>query len=492
MVPIQKPKRPIFIRGNLVFQIGNTSVDWNTPTNWENHMVPVSSTNVSILPTALYWPTKTGSLTIGTDCNSLNMASAYTELTVTGDLIISSGKSFYIDPSGIPNIYVGGNWTDNGTFTPGQSTVEFNSSFDKNANANSSNNSNISTLFAATTQATSNYFDISASGGLDVLIESFDINCNTTGSVSIEVWYRTDSYVGHQNNTAGWIQLGTTQSVSGSGINLPTHVNPGASITIPSGANYGFFISCYSGTTPYILYTTGAFSYNDSYVSIVGGDGSGTTQPGNGNLYTPRTFNGTIYYSYTIPGLMSFWNLSANKQNAVLALNSNSIINNDFTIKPGAQFTNSSGNIFNVTGNTTFEADATGMASFIDNGTTNFSNPPNVQQYLTNNKWHYTSIPVTGAQSGVYTGIYLRTFNEPSDSWNSYITGTAVPLDNTMMGYAAWADGSPATIVFNGPLKTGPYNIAVTNQSSGSDAGWNLVGNPYPSSLDWDASLGWD
>jgi len=46
--------------------------------------------------------------------------------------------------------------------------------------------------------------------------------------------------------------------------------------------------------------------------------------------------------------------------------------------------------------------------------------------------------------------------------------------------------------MFNGPLNNGPYSIPVTNQAAGSTNGWNLVGNPYPSSLDWDASPGWD
>jgi PKD repeat protein len=104
---------------------GSTSTDWNTNTNWENHEVPTSTVDVSINPSALNWPVKTGNLTIGTDCNSINISSGITQLTVTGDLTIQNGKTFAVDPSGTALIKVGGNWTATGTFTPGASTVEF-------------------------------------------------------------------------------------------------------------------------------------------------------------------------------------------------------------------------------------------------------------------------------------------------------------------------------------------------------------------------------
>ena len=61
-----------------------------------------------------------------------------------------------------------------------------------------------------------------------------------------------------------------------------------------------------------------------------------------------------------------------------------------------------------------------------------------------------------------------------------------------MLGYAAWSPTNPALVTFNGPINYGPYSISVTNQSTGSNSGWNLLGNPYPSSLDWDAAPGWN
>lgn len=46
----------------------------------------------------------------------------------------------------------------------------------------------------------------------------------------------------------------------------------------------------------------------------------------------------------------------------------------------------------------------------------------------------------------------------------------------------------PFTIDINGSPNTGDINLPVTYTNTGlpSDDGWNMVGNPYPSSLDWD------
>ncbi len=102
---------------------GNTNTDWNTPTNWHNHRIPQSATDVSITTGSSNKLIKTGNLSIGTDCNSINMGTGFTELVITGDLTIMPGKDFYVDPSGNPNINVGGSWVESGVFTPGLSTV---------------------------------------------------------------------------------------------------------------------------------------------------------------------------------------------------------------------------------------------------------------------------------------------------------------------------------------------------------------------------------
>lgn len=50
----------------------------------------------------------------------------------------------------------------------------------------------------------------------------------------------------------------------------------------------------------------------------------------------------------------------------------------------------------------------------------------------------------------------------------------------------------PVTLDLNGAPNTGNQSLPVTYTNTGNaDDGWNLVSNPYPSSVDWDAVSGW-
>lgn len=50
----------------------------------------------------------------------------------------------------------------------------------------------------------------------------------------------------------------------------------------------------------------------------------------------------------------------------------------------------------------------------------------------------------------------------------------------------------PVTLDLTGPINKGNISLPVTyNSSSHADDGYNLVSNPYPSSIDWDAASGW-
>jgi hypothetical protein len=64
-----------------------------------------------------------------------------------------------------------------------------------------------------------------------------------------------------------------------------------------------------------------------------------------------------------------------------------------------------------------------------------------------------------------------------------------------MQGYALWNDNT-ATASYAGTLNTGsPVPIGndnnLTRTIAGDNGGNNLVGNPFPSSINWDASSGW-
>ncbi|MCD4735051.1 MAG: T9SS type A sorting domain-containing protein, partial [Bacteroidales bacterium] len=73
----------------------------------------------------------------------------------------------------------------------------------------------------------------------------------------------------------------------------------------------------------------------------------------------------------------------------------------------------------------------------------------------------------------------------------SWITSTTTPL-NVTQGYAAWASSGltgNATVEFKGTLNTGNQTASISyNNGANKGDGWNLVGNPFPSAIEWNSS----
>jgi hypothetical protein len=122
--------------------------------------------------------------------------------------------------------------------------------------------------------------------------------------------------------------------------------------------------------------------------------------------------------------------------------------------------------------------------------------------------WHYISSPLSGrtvadwnttvpikfgANTNLYTYDETNTNTNKAIGWTA-VTTTATPL-TSMKGYSLYF---PRFIYKTDFSMTGTYthsqtySISVTNTSSGTAAsdGWNLVGNPYPSEINWNAA-GW-
>jgi PKD repeat protein len=239
---------------------GNASTAWNTTGNWDNAMVPDASTSITINDGVPNWPTYTGDFTVGTQSGNLSLTGS-SVFNITGDLDVPSGSSITCTSS--PTIKIGGDYSNTGTLTPASGVVELNGGADASLNGNISGSSSLSTVYTGLAVWTANYFDITSAAGKEITVSSFDIHCNTTGSVTVEVWYATSTYVGQESTPGSWTQLGTTQTVTGLGYGNPVTINPGATIAIPAGTTYGFFLSCYSGGTAYLIFTGSSNSYNN-------------------------------------------------------------------------------------------------------------------------------------------------------------------------------------------------------------------------------------
>lgn len=140
----------------------------------------------------------------------------------------------------------------------------------------------------------------------------------------------------------------------------------------------------------------------------------------------------------------------------------------------------------------TLQSNASGSASLIQG---NNAVDATRQRYLTGNTsltamtYHLVSVPLTPATTSLtelFTGAYLYDFNVEANAWNGLGTSTTTPLDETR-GYMVYVPEDSHTYTFTGPMNGGAFTALTTHGGEG----FNLVPNPYPSAIDWDATSGW-
>ncbi|MCX6303791.1 MAG: choice-of-anchor D domain-containing protein [Bacteroidetes bacterium] len=156
------------------------------------------------------------------------------------------------------------------------------------------------------------------------------------------------------------------------------------------------------------------------------------------------------------------------------------------------------------------QSDATGTGSLI-NGTAGV--PATVNRYITGTaaSWHQLSSPVAAqaisggfTPSGTYpdgSGYDFYAWYEQSGAWVNFKNTTVAPTWNTANGSTSFTVGkgylveyqaANPTLQFLGNLNTGAVSYGLLKSAAGTYAGYNFVGNPYASAMDWKAAGGWD
>ncbi len=141
-------------------------------------------------------------------------------------------------------------------------------------------------------------------------------------------------------------------------------------------------------------------------------------------------------------------------------------------------------------------SDATGDASLMGQSNLTVNGTTTVQRYFTDDNWHGLSAPVSGAiANDLYLGgspeVWAKYYDEAANEY-VYVTDLNTPLGD-MKGWMVWVGAStPQTFEIHGNLRSGLVGpVALTNSGPGQGDGYNLVGNPFPSTIDWDAASGW-
>jgi hypothetical protein len=163
---------------------------------------------------------------------------------------------------------------------------------------------------------------------------------------------------------------------------------------------------------------------------------------------------------------------------------------NSITVAPGAKLTLNSGQTLAVAGGISLQNTADATASFVDSRTdiAPTAIAGTVQQAIieTNRNW-YVAVPVSGQTNTSITlsGASIVKRNEASSSWTT-VTGSLT----AGVGYIAIASATSGTSSWSlsGNLNSGKVDVLLTRSGS-SSAGFNLVGNPYPSYLNWEQVL---
>jgi hypothetical protein len=148
------------------------------------------------------------------------------------------------------------------------------------------------------------------------------------------------------------------------------------------------------------------------------------------------------------------------------------------------------GNLVN-NGTIIIKSDLGGDASLILSGSLSGVGTFNVERYLSANQWHLVSSPITAGTAEFFEGIWLRPYLEATNTFGDYITPTETPLP-IGQGFSVWTNSAEAR-TFTGTINygnQGPFPASLTG-SAGINTGWNLMGNPYTSSIDWNAASGW-
>lgn len=223
---------------------------------------------------------------------------------------------------------------------------------------------------------------------------------------------------------------------------------------------------------------------------------NGTFTAGSGTV----TFSGTGTSSYDIAGSSTtFYNLKIDST-TITRINT-TVAATNLTIQPSAKLTLVTGKSLTASTSFTIKSNANGTGSFVDEGGTVSLASPTVEQYLSYGsatgptyRYWYLSTPVAAGNSsailkGNVSGSYkFWTFSEANQP-NPYTAATSGSLGSFAtvgQGYVAMVI-SDRTVTFSGTLNTGNQSVTLTNNGNAQYGGFNLIGNPFPSYLNWES-----
>ena len=321
------------------------------------------------------------------------------------------------------------------------------------------------------------------------------------------------------NNTGGIVTFTSACTVtrdfsltSGSVANLSTFTHPTGSLTL-GGAG--------QPTGTYGHTGSGATYINDTYFDAATGIVNNASPAGTWLGITSTDWFTTSNWSGGTPGSGTDVIISSSATYQPVISGSVTALSNSAVINYGASLTiapNGSATIPSLTNNGTLSINSasSGIGSLMTD-TYSGTGTSNIQLYLTGGggdnawKWHYISSPVQNTPITVFNGNTqnLAQYDESlvtgsvhqgwvaatdgywySDETEPYTYYPAKVFSTLELGKGyAYYFGSEQTYTISGPINTGAVNVPLaynTGNSGVSDIiGFNLIGNPFTSTLNW-------
>jgi len=408
-----------FSAANLVWT-GATNTNWNTSSNWAAGYLPNATDNVTI--------TKTGS-------NNLVLETSPTvnNITISANNTVSLGSN---------TLTVKGTWLNNGTLTPGTSTVSFaGTTGTQTINNGASSFNNVTHTGASTLQAITNALTIG--GTFTNSAGTFDANSlgnAFTGAITISGG-TFDASSASQTFTSG-------VTLSGAGIYTAGSNNQSfnGGLTISGGTFTG---STGAITTTDLTMTSGTLTAPSGTFNVSGNWATtgGTFTPGlNTITFTKSSGTQTVNNSQT-----GFYNLVHSGAGTLQLVTNHMTVTNDITnsngtldlngrnLTIGGNYSNSvSTGLIPGAGSVIFNKAASGTQTLYAEGA-DFSN---IQHTGTGTLQLLSSMSITGNLTNSAGTLDVNGFNIVcGGNW----TNTAIFLPGTGTTYVALSGTSPAT-----------------------------------------------
>ena len=182
-------------------------------------------------------------------------------------------------------------------------------------------------------------------------------------------------------------------------------------------------------------------------------------------------------------------------------------VSGQFVIKPGSSVSITGNSDLYVDTWMTLYSNSTGSGHLADQtsgGSLTVNQSVTVQRYIGSAGWHNVSVPVSAATTTLFPNTDLIFYynetkiqNDWNFGWIWYPNGNLSVFKGYDIYYESGGQNISYSASSSSQLNTAYYSIGITNTDvangeTENHKGWNLVGNPYPSPVDWLSTSGWN